>query len=534
VLSDVGVQSLQGKTVYRFGFINLTESSAIIFAIVLLLGFSAGGYLSARIASGLAARTVQSLRENMVDSFFGADWTVQSQERLGNLQQLLSYNVEQIGLSITDLTNAFQSGLMLCTLILTSFFINPLEALVIAIVLVSLVLVLQPISRRARSVTKGLATRNRNFATQATEFSRLAMEFRIFGVTDAAIEDLHQVNVTSSRTYRRSRFLNQLTPVLYQSLVLAFITTGFALLVSIHTSNLGSNVAILLLMLRSMLYGSSFQATTLAVQAAQSYIEPVVDALLLFRGHEIKPASKRGAESYDIVLDHLTYAYEGRAAVLHNLTLEIPSGSSVAVVGPSGSGKTTLSRLLLGLIVPDEGTIKIGGVAPSDLVTSNSLSPFSFVAQEPILMQGTIAENISFFRNIKQEAIEDAARSAHFHEDITRLPLAYDSLVGEGGGEISGGQRQRLAIARALAGDSQILVMDEPTSAIDNNSEALIRQTLRELNGRLTCFVISHRLTLVDDCDFLLILDGKGQYFYGPRTVAMATTMYKNVVSEAD
>ena len=133
--------------------------------------------------------------------------------------------------------------------------------------------------------------------------------------------------------------------------------------------------------------------------------------------------------------------------------------------------------------------------------------PVSFVAQDALLLSGTVADNIAFFREeIDSRDIERAARQANIHDEIVAMPNGFDSDVGERGSRLSGGQRQRVSIARALAGGPQLLIMDEPTSALDVRSDSLIRQTIAELKGRVTVVIIAHRMSTLDVCDRIMIL----------------------------
>jgi ABC-type multidrug transport system fused ATPase/permease subunit len=185
-------------------------------------------------------------------------------------------------------------------------------------------------------------------------------------------------------------------------------------------------------------------------------------------------------------------------------------------VGRSGSGKTTVSQLLLGLRRPSRGRLAIGEVEAWKITSSEGASPIALVAQEPVLLQGSVAWNIAFFRTVSQEQIENAALAAHLHEEISTMPNGYETAVGEGGASLSGGQRQRLAIARALIGQPRLLLLDEPTSALDRRSEQLLRETLAELRGRVTVVVISHRLATIEDCDLLLVLENGRVADFGP------------------
>jgi ABC-type multidrug transport system fused ATPase/permease subunit len=182
---------------------------------------------------------------------------------------------------------------------------------------------------------------------------------------------------------------------------------------------------------------------------------------------------------------------------------------------------------------PADGVALVGDVSVARIAKGGGVSPVALVAQDPVLLQGSIAFNISFFRGVSPGQIEAASRAAHLHEDVMAMPDLYETEVGEGGTALSGGQRQRLAIARALAGAPRVLVLDEPTSALDGRSESLIRQTLTELRGRVTIIVISHRLGLVEDCDLLLVLDKGRVADFGPRKEVLTREAFREVAKGA-
>jgi ABC-type multidrug transport system fused ATPase/permease subunit len=163
------------------------------------------------------------------------------------------------------------------------------------------------------------------------------------------------------------------------------------------------------------------------------------------------------------------------------------------------------------------------------MARGNGSSPIALVAQEPILLQGSVGSNIAFFREVSQEQIEKAARAANVHDDIIAMTHSYETLVGEGGGALSGGQRQRLAIARALIGSPRVLVLDEPTSALDTRSENLIRRTLMELREHITICLISHRLTTIDVCDLLLVLEDGHVADFGWREEVIARAAFRHI-----
>jgi ATP-binding cassette, subfamily B, bacterial len=224
------------------------------------------------------------------------------------------------------------------------------------------------------------------------------------------------------------------------------------------------------------------------------------------------------------------YSYDGTTPALSAVSMHIPEGKIVGVLGPSGSGKTTISQLLLGLREPSGGRVTIGGYDAAALAKRDGLSTVALVPQEPVLLQGSVADNIRFFRDVGEQEVVDAARSAHLHEDIVQMPAGYETFVGEGGGALSGGQKQRLAIARALIGSPRLIVLDEPTSAVDGRTEHLIRDTISGLRGHVTVMIISHRIQTTTACDLLLVLANGKIADYGERDAVLAGTAYRNIV----
>jgi ATP-binding cassette subfamily B protein len=176
-------------------------------------------------------------------------------------------------------------------------------------------------------------------------------------------------------------------------------------------------------------------------------------------------------------------------------------------VGPSGAGKSTLVQLLLRMRTPTAGRFLLGALPVDDIDLVSWRRHVAYVPQEPRLLDGTVADNIRFHRDIDQASVERAARLAHIDHVIRAMPQGYDTVVGQRADAVSGGQRQRLCLARALAGNPSVLVLDEPTSALDRDSEAAIQATLRELRGRLTMFIVAHRPSLLEICDRIFELD---------------------------
>jgi ATP-binding cassette subfamily B protein len=215
-------------------------------------------------------------------------------------------------------------------------------------------------------------------------------------------------------------------------------------------------------------------------------------------------ASVRGA----VEVRGVTFAYRGREPVLRDFSLHIAPGETVAVVGPTGSGKSTLVKLLLRLYELDAGEILLDGTDIRTIRLGDLRRSIGLVSQEVFLFPGTVRENIAYGSfGATPEQVERAARLAEAHEFVAALPQGYETLVGERGQKLSGGQRQRIAIARAILKDPPILVLDEATSAVDNETEAAIQRSLDHVSRDRTTIAIAHRLSTVRNAHRIYVMD---------------------------
>jgi ATP-binding cassette subfamily B protein/ATP-binding cassette subfamily C protein/ATP-binding cassette subfamily B multidrug efflux pump len=208
----------------------------------------------------------------------------------------------------------------------------------------------------------------------------------------------------------------------------------------------------------------------------------------------------------EIAIEHLTFAYQAGRPVLHDIALRIPAGSFYGIVGHTGSGKSTLLSLLLRFYTPGAGSVRIDGVPLEAIGEEAFRASVGLVPQDPFLLAASARENIAMGRPLSDAQVQAAARAAHAHDFIAGLERGYDTPLGEGGARLSVGQKQLLAIARALAGEPRILFLDEATSHIDSETEQVVQRALAQLRGRVTVVAIAHRLSTVRDADRIVVL----------------------------
>lgn len=210
----------------------------------------------------------------------------------------------------------------------------------------------------------------------------------------------------------------------------------------------------------------------------------------------------------ELTFEDVSFAYSNGAKVLHGINLQVAPGETIAVVGQTGSGKSTLMKLLLRFYAPTGGSVKLDGIDLAELQLPGLRAAFGLVSQDVFLFHGSVAENIAYGRiNAGMAEIEAAARAAEAHDFIQQLPQGYDTIVGERGQKLSGGQRQRVSIARAVLKDPPVLILDEATSAVDNETEAAIQRSMKVITQGRTTLVVAHRLSTIVNADRIYVLD---------------------------
>ena len=245
---------------------------------------------------------------------------------------------------------------------------------------------------------------------------------------------------------------------------------------------------------------NSIAQTAVAVERVRTILD--ADAII-----PEKPDAREQAIRGEIVFDHVAFAYDENCPVLRDVSFTIKPGQTVGVVGPTGGGKSTIMSLIPRFYDPTAGAIRVDGIDLRDYRIKTLRDQIGYVLQETVLFRGTVRDNIAYGRDgATEEEIVEAAKLANADEFISRMPNGYETMVGDRGDTLSGGQRQRIGIARAIIRNNPILILDEPTAALDTESERLVIEALTQLMKGRTVLTIAHRLSTIRDADSIIVL----------------------------
>jgi ATP-binding cassette, subfamily B, bacterial len=485
---------------------SLATSNALLYAAILLVlrfGFSV---LAGRLTAVISSRSYLRLTERLVSSYLHTGWGTRSSDRVGELQYLVGSSAMQASNTVLYVGQAIVTAFSLVVLLVVSLTLNPIAVLVMAVTGVGLFLALKPLARKGRTLSAALNVAQREFGTLTTETTKVSREITTFEVTDEVGQDIHSKLASIVRLMERQRLVNLLSPTLYQTMLFG-ATIAFLAIIK-HTNGQTAVLAgIVILLLRALTYGQSLQFVYHNMQSTLPVIDEVVERIERFEADIPTYGGSTLGPVRSIALEAVDFTYPNGTQALSGATVRVQPGEAIGVIGPSGGGKSTMVQMLLRLRAPTTGHLTINGEEATSFTAQSFAARVAFVPQDPQLIAGTVADNVRFFRRFDDSAVRDACRAAQVEDEILRLPKGYDTPVGEGGGHFSVGQKQRLCIARALVGKPDLLILDEPTAALDALSESRIQQMLHSLHGTVMMVIVAHRLTTIQACDRVVVLE---------------------------
>ena len=357
-----------------------------------------------------------------------------------------------------------------------------------------------------------LAAANRDLTGATLEYARGLSVVKSFGKAGASMESM-------KKACRDSRDINlkiEWGYIPYNALhLLALKTASVCIVIAAFYLGFSGQLDVTYMMIVILLSFHVFGSLEPIADCAHvlAVIDDALDHLEALKGKSFIDADGQQIEiaHYDIEFQNVDFSYgEGkeRRQVLHNVNLKIPEHTVTAIVGPSGSGKSTICNLIARFYDADSGSVRVGGHDVKEFTCDSLLSNISMVFQNVYLFHDTVRNNICFGKpDATEEEMIEAAKKACCHDFIMALPEGYDTVIGEGGGSLSGGEKQRISIARAILKDAPIIILDEATASVDPENEHLIQAAISELTKGKTIVTIAHRLATIEQADQILVVD---------------------------
>jgi subfamily B ATP-binding cassette protein MsbA len=488
--------------------------STIIAILVVYAAKGLGAYVSQYLMTDVGQRVVRDLRNLMFRHMLGQSAAFFTTQTTGRLMSRITNDVSLVQRVVSETIGdlARESLTLIGYLAVLIYY----DARLTVVCLTSAPLIVYPLVRLGQRVRR-TTRRTQEAQEQMAHVSAEALAgHRIVKAFGAEAREGEKFERSSERFYRTSMrvtsVLSVLPPLMEMIGGIAFATALWVGSQEIAAKRLTTGEFVVFITALFLMYAPARKLSRVNadLQQAAAAAERIFEILDTHSEvHErpdaaVLPRFSRGIEFRDV---YFRYG-QGHDPTLHGVTLSVGAGQMLAIVGRSGAGKTTLVNLLPRFYDVTEGAILIDGRDVRDATLASLRSQIGLVTQETVLFDDTIAANIAYgVPNATRDAIQTAARAAHAHDFILGLDKGYETMIGERGQRLSGGQRQRLAIARAILRDSPILILDEATSSLDAESEALVQDALVTLMRNRTSFVIAHRLSTVRRADAIVVLE---------------------------
>ncbi|MEL6366629.1 MAG: ABC transporter ATP-binding protein [Pseudomonadota bacterium] len=484
-----------------------------LLTLVIWIGESVFEYLLLVGWRNLAQDLQHRLRMDTYEHTQQLDLSWFEQTRAGNVVAILNDDVNQLERFLdTGANSLIQVATTLVSVGGVFFLVSPSIALIAFTPIPVIVIGAFYFQRRAQPLYAGVRERVGHLSSRLAANISAIMTIKSFATEKLEVERMDKASRDYVRANRKAIAVSSaFIPVIRMAILAGFVATflfgGYKVLNG--EMNVGA-YGVLVFLTQRLLWPLTDLANTVDLyERAMASTRRILDLLEVpVRIRDSETAKALSDPRGDIRFENVNFAYRDDVPVLKDIALNIQSGQTVALVGQTGSGKSTIIKLLLRFYLPQSGSISIGGQDIAESTLASLRGQIGLVSQDVFLFHGTVRENIAYGRmDASDEEVIAAIDAAEAREFIDKLPEGLDTLVGEQGQKLSGGQRQRLSIARALLKDPPILILDEATSAVDNETEAAIQRSLARLSRTRTSIVIAHRLSTVVNADQIYVID---------------------------
>ena len=483
-------------------------------AVLIALIGAIAGYIDNYYTESVAQYVANDLRQRLYHHLHRLSLKYYDTHKIGNMLSTITSDVGTIqSFASTALLSILVDALTIVGMVFVMLYLNFDFALIAVGVTPFLLLFVARFKKAVKKATHEVRKRQSDIVAVVQEGLESVRSVKAFGRQDLEEGRLREASMeTVQAALKARRVKSLLSPIVSVtvSLCVAIVLWRGAGLILRDAMTIGALTVFLSYLNKFFKPVQDLAKMTNVIAQAAVGLERIqtildADAIIPQKPGARDPGKLQG----EIVFEHVAFAYDPAAPVLRDINLTIQPGQRIGVCGPTGGGKSTVLSLIPRFYDPTLGRVLIDGVAVTDYRLDRLREQIGFVLQDTVLFAGSIRDNIAYGRpKATSEEIIQAAKMANAHDFISEMPHGYDSLVGERGLTLSGGQRQRIGIARAIVRNAPILILDEPTAALDTESEKLVMEALERLMKGRTVITIAHRLSTIRDADKIVVLKG--------------------------
>lgn len=482
----------------------------LAFISVMFVFKAISGILISYISLKIKLDAEHLMRQELYSKMLASRWPYLSQQKFGYLQGTIWVDVAASSSFLQTFTTMMIDFISILVYIGFSFLISPLFSLM-TLILGAVVLVFsKPLYRRFKEAEWKTIAFEKEISHEVNENIAGLKTIKAMNVSQRVAKIVGDIYEQYKMVKMKQQFLKNIVSSAFQPISVIFIMLIFSVYSKQPGFNFASFISVLYLIQRSFIYLERINGNLQAVNALTPHLEHLIQTQReVAENQEAEGGENKFLFRDSLSFNNVSFSYPNNSqSVVSGISFKIKKGEMVGIIGPSGAGKTTVVDLMLRLLTPQAGDILLDKTPIQEIALDTWRRSVGYVSQDTFLKNMTIGENIAFYDDaVDARAMEEAAAMANLSEFMKTLPKGFDTMVEDRGINLSGGQRQKIVLARILARKPNILVLDEATSALDAESEAEIKRTLDGLRGKVTIVVIAHRISTVLGCDYIIALD---------------------------